>query len=262
MRSRIFNLNWEDFNFRDPEQRRQLAGALQYFCALPNKFVPERFAKVQEFMKSHEELIKAQIQAFTLPSDFPEKPSQIVQKYQLATDYDTGYEQIFDVADYTGTSESGFDVMGIGSGLTFREVKRGEKLKVYEMAGGKERCYFAYYGGALGWFRGLFDDKQYWAVENNALEFRNKAYSHRAAVFYQLVEAVSDYKGCCAVVPSDCSDCTADARSIAESINFAAQSILNERQGSRLWTEPADNATHRPHAPWNARPGPDGSGCR
>ncbi len=226
MRSNIFNLNWEDFQFENAEHRKQLSGAMQYFCAIPNTFVPRRFEKVQEFLKANSEIRRAQMQAFTLSSDFPEKPVDVIQRYQLATDYDNGYETIFDVKDFSGTKGSGFDVLTTQSGLTFNAVKPGEKLKVYQMSGEKERVYFTYYGGALGWHRQLFEDGDYWTIESNAVEFRNKAYSSRAAVFYALLEAAADLKGCCSVVPADCSDCHSDALSIANSINYAAQTIL------------------------------------
>lgn len=227
MKSNIFNLNWDQLDIHNEVERRQLLGALQVYCALPHRFVPERFAKVQEFLKAHAAAQKAQaIQAFTLASDFPESPVQIIQKLQTALDYDNAYEQIFDVRDYAGTKGSGFDVAGIGSGLTFNQVLPGEKLKVYEMSGQKERCYFAYYGGALGWHRQLFEDGDYWQAENNAIEFRNKAYATRASVFYNLLEAAADAKGCCAIIPADCSDCHSDAISIANSLNYAAQTIL------------------------------------
>jgi len=223
MNSKIFNLNWEKFNYKDPEQRKSLAGALQYFCALPNKFAADRFANVQEFAKAHK-----QIQEFTLMSDgwVNEKAIDIVQKFHLLTDYDNGYEQIFDIRDYSGTKASGFDIAAVKSGLTFKEIKEGEKLKVYQMAGFKERVYFCYYGGALSWHRRLFEDGDWWTIEDNAIEFRNKAYSHRAGVYYALLEAAADAKGCCATIAADCDDCDADARSIATSINYAATNIL------------------------------------
>jgi hypothetical protein len=240
MRSRIFNLNWEEFNWKDPEQRKMLAGAMQFFCALPNKFLPQRLAKVEEFVKRHKELQSAQLQMFTIPSDFPtyEKAIEVVEKFHLVTDYDNGYEQIFDVKDFSGTKASGFDVSDVQSGLAFKAVKPGEKLKVYQMSGEKERCYFSYYGGALGWFRGLFEDQEFWTIEDNAIEFRNKAFSMRASVFYALIEAAGDEKGCCAAVPADCSDCHADALSIANTINFMAQTILTNVAGKGYGLNP------------------------
>jgi len=228
MKSRIFNLDWEKFNHRDAEQKKQLAGAMQHFCSLPDQFIPPRLAKVEEFVKQHKELRKAQIQMFTLASDFPtyEKAIDVIEKFHITTDFDNGYEQIFDVRDFTGTKASGFDILDVQSGLTFNLIKDGEKAKVYQMEGEKERCYFAYYGGALGWHRRLFEDQEYWIAEDNAIEFRNKAYSTRAGVFYALLEAAATLKGCCSAVPSNCADCDEDALSIARSINYAAQTIL------------------------------------
>ena len=225
MNSKIFNLNWETFNYKDPEKRKQLAGALQYFCALPNKFVDARFAKVAEFVKAHK-----QIQEFTLASDgwVNEKAIDIIEKFHLMIHYDNGYEQIFDIRDFSGTKASGFDMAAVVSGLTFQEVKEGEKLKVCQMRGAKERVQFCYYGGALGWHRRLFEDGDWWTLEDNAIEFRNKAYSNRAATYYALLEAAADAKGCCAAIPSDCSDCDDDARSIASSLNYAATDILTK----------------------------------
>lgn len=223
MRSRIFNLDWEAYNHQDAEQRAQLAGALQYFCALPNMFIPPQLAGIAEFVKAHK-----QIREFTLMSDgwANEKAIDIIEKFHLMTEYDNGYEQIYDVRDFSGSKASGFDVAGVTSGLTFNEVKPGEKLKVYQMKGDKYRCYFTYWGGALGWHRQLFEDGEWWQIEDNAIEFRNAAYSSRAGAYYALLEAAADAKPCCREISVDCSDCSADAKAVAESINFAAQSIL------------------------------------
>ncbi|MFA5377905.1 MAG: hypothetical protein WC455_19300 [Dehalococcoidia bacterium] len=223
MQSRIFNLNWEKFDYKNPAEMKNLMGALQMFVALPNRFAPPQFSKIAEFMKAHR-----QIQEFTTYSDgYPnEKAIPIIEKFHMLKDYDTQFEQIFDVRDFAGTKASGFDVAGVNSGLTFKDIKVGEKLKVYQMSGDKYRCYFCYYGGALGWHKQLFEDGDWWQIEDNAIEFRNKAYSSRASVYYGLLEAAADAVGSCQVIPSGCSDCDADARSIMASINYAVQSIL------------------------------------
>ena len=223
MNSRIFNVDWDKFDYTNKEQNRQLAGALKMYCALPNKFVPKELSKVQEFMTAHQK-----IQEFTLMSDgwANEKAITIAEKFHLTPDYDNGYEQIFAITDYSGSKASGFDVAGVTSGLTFNEVKPGEKAKVYQFAGDKYRCYFCTYAAALGWHRQLFEDGDWWTIEDNAISFRDAAYSSRAGIYYALLEAAMDANGCCAVVSSDCSDCSADARSIADSINYAALTIL------------------------------------
>jgi len=227
MRSKIFNLDWDTFDYKDKEQRKQLAGALQVYMSVPDRFIPNRFAQVQEFIKAHG-VARGEIQEFGIPSNFPvdERAIDVVRKFQIMPEYDNGYERIFDVLNFEGTRATGFDVMDIAGGLTFREVKIGEKLKVYQMAGEKERCYFSFYGGALGWHRSLFEDQAYWLAEQNAIEFRGKAYGHRASVYYGLLEAAADSKGCCAANGD-----TDDATAIMNSLNFAATTIFTNLAG-------------------------------
>jgi hypothetical protein len=223
-KSKIFAPDiWENFDYNDKTHQRQLMGALQMFASLPNKFVPSSLSKVEEFVKAHK-----QLQEFTLMSDgwANEKAIAIAEKFHLTPDYDNGYEQIFDVRDYSASQAAGFDVAGVTTGLTFGEVKPGEKAKVFEFAGDKYRCYFCTYAAALGWHRQLFEDGDWWTIEDNAIAFRDAAYSSRAGIYYALLEAAMDQNGCCKVVASDCSDCSADARSVADSINYAAKFIL------------------------------------
>jgi hypothetical protein len=223
MRSAIFNLDWTKFRYDNAQDRANLAGALQFFLATPDKFVPKQFANCQEFVKIHRA-----VQEFTAANDgwVNEKAIQILEKVHLTKDWDTGFEQIFDVRDFQGSGASGFDVAGVGSPLTFKYVKPGEKIDVYQASGEKFRTYFDYYGAALGWHRSLFENSDWWTLEDNAIEFRNKAYSARAAAYYALIEAAADKVGCCATIPAGCSGCDADIRSVAKSINFAAASIL------------------------------------
>ena len=232
-KSKIFHPDtWASFEYKNPEHRKQIGGAMQYFCAKPNLFLHDSFAKVQEFVKEHEEIQRAyaQVQEFTLASNFPARAIEVFDKYHVTTDFDNGFEQIFNVSDFTGTSESGFDIVDVAAGLTFAEVKEGEKVKVYQAAGQRVRCYFSYYGAALGWHRRLFEDKSYWELEDNAIEFRNKAYSHRASVFYGLIEAAADLKGCCAALGG-----TTTAEADINSINYAAymlhQNNINKGYG-------------------------------
>jgi len=229
MRSRIFNLDWEKFNHRDPEQRKQLAGALQFFLALPDLFTPPQFANVQAFVNSKKEIREAvaKIQAFTTTADFPASILPVIEKFHILPTYDNFYEQIFDVRDFSATRRDGFTVYNVQSGLTFKKIKVGEKLDVYQMSGDKETCYFDFYGGALGWHRSLFDDADWWTIEDNAIEFRNKSYQSRASVHYALIEAVRSFKSSC--IPTDpvsCTDCSAEALADANAINLAAQTIL------------------------------------
>jgi len=228
MRSRIFDLDWSKFNYKDVEQRKMLAGALQCFLSLPEKFVPREMSRFQAFVKSNKELREAmQMQAFTTTVDFPQSILPILDKFHVTQYFDTGFEEIFDVRDMSGSKRNGFTVHDVTHGLTFNRVKVGEKLKVYEMSGSKAECYFDYYGGALGWHRGLFDDEEWWTIEDNAISFRNVAFESRARVFYGLLEAAADMKSdCIHLEDPGCDDCDAIARAGADALNRAAQTLI------------------------------------
>lgn len=243
MRSRIFNLDWEKYDHKNIEQRRMLRGALQHFLALPDTFIPKEpvdFAKIQAFMDLRKEIQKAQIQAFTTPADFPPSLLPIIEKYHIIPNWDNSYEQIYDVRDFGGSKRNGFTVYNVQSGLTFKLVKPGEKIDVYQMSGDKETCYFDFYGAALGWHRQLFDDGDWWTVEDNAIEFRNKAYQFRASVFYALLEAAGAAKSgaCWPTEAVSCQDCSALARADAKAINNAAIAILENVKGKGYGVSP------------------------
>lgn len=169
--------DWNKFDFKSPDHLKILSQNLGKFLAEPNRNpdIKKVLAKAQEFGS---------------PQDFPTSVLQVLDKYHLTTEYDNGYEQIFKVQDFSGSKRNGFDILDVESGLTFDKIPIGGKLEVHKMWGEKAHVYFDFYGGALGWHKQLFDDEEYWTIEDNAIEFRNKAYAKRAAVFYALIEAV------------------------------------------------------------------------
>lgn len=227
MRSKIFNLDWERFDHRDTEQRKCLGGALQYFLSVPNLFTPPQFAGIQAFADARKDIRDAiaKLQEFATTADFPPSVLPIIDKIHTYPTYDNGYEQIFDVRDFSTSGRNGFTVAGVASGLTFNRVMPGEKIKVYAMAGTKGECYFDFYGGALGWHRQLFDDRDWWTIEDNAIAFRNAAYFQRAHVFYDLIEAVLNTKQCLSLTDPGCDNCDALAVADANALNTAAQTI-------------------------------------
>ncbi|MHA1225224.1 MAG: phage major capsid protein [Candidatus Hodarchaeales archaeon] len=179
---------------KDPNHQRQLMEALQFFFALPDKFTPGKFAENKKFLEKKKEIEKNKLQYFATLNDFPATAKEVIDKYHELAVYDNGFEEIFNIRDYTGSRRDGFAIDNVQSGLTFRKMLTGEKLDVYQMSGTREYVFFDYYGGALGWHRSLFENQEYWTLEENAIEFRNEAYRIRAATFYALIEAVAGTK--------------------------------------------------------------------
>lgn len=222
---------------KDVQYQRKMQEALQFFLALPNQHVPDKFAKNKRFLDKRKEIKTAQMQYFSTLNDFPATPKEAIDKYHELAVYDNGFEQIFNIRDYTGSRRDGFAIDTIQSGLTFRRMLTGEKLHVFEMSGEREFVFFDYYGGALGWDRKLFENQEWWTLEENAIEFRNEAYRIRAATFYALLEAVRALKAADILwQPSPDTLAVATrgylAQRDAATLNRAAQTILLATQAS------------------------------
>lgn len=228
---------WKDFDYDNKEHRQRITRALQFFCSIPNKFIPSVYrgddansTKFKEAHKNfHETIVK--LQAFTTTGDFPASIMPMIEKFHVDAAYDNFYEQIFDIRDFSDSRRGGFHMLDVQSGLTFRKMKTGEKADVFQMSGESVLVEFDYYAGALGWHRKLFDDEEYWTVEDNAIEFRNKAYQNRAQTFYTMIEYLRTLKADIAWQPPTPAalpntDPLYNVNRDAATMNLAAQTIL------------------------------------
>ena len=211
--------NWGKVNFTDPASRAKVVGALQHFMQLPG---------------AQDSPLRKAFQAFATKGDFPAEILQILEKFHAIPDYDLGYEQVFDIRDFTSTNESGFKILAVESGLTFAKVLTGEKAKIFKMSGAVTEVSFDMYGGGLNWDRKLIDDRQYWTLEDNAIAFRNKAYYAKAAAFYALLEAAGTASGnaqtWAAVTPASVATTNENYDAIRDvnTINAACLAILTD----------------------------------
>ena len=215
--------DWSKVDFNSKQDKSKVMAALQHFMDAPFKKDSKLYAAMQHF---------------TTKGDFPAEIIQVIEKYHATNDYDLGYEQIFDIRDFTGTQESGFDILDVEDGLTFSEVPVGAKAKVYGMSGAKVNVPFVRYGGGLNWDRTLIDDRQYWQLEDNAIAFRNKAAYKKAKTHYELIEAVGATYDVAwqAPVPAALPNTDRQYNAIrdAETMNKAAENIVTDLKDSGL----------------------------
>lgn len=206
--------DWSKIDLASPAGRSKLVGAVNAFLQLPSK----------------NSSVKAAIKHFATKGDFPAEVLNVLEKYHVTPDWDTAFEDIFDIRDFTGTNESGFKILDVESTLTFNRVPEGEKAKIYKMSGTEAEVTFQLYGGGLGWHRTLLDDGKFWTLEDNTITFRNKAYSSRAQDFYDLIDAVSSGQNLAwqAPVPATLPNTDALYTAIrdAETINKACENII------------------------------------
>lgn len=175
----------------NPQARNGLRGALNKFLVEPTTAPFRAAAQAFASTGNPSEAKSVLTQAFATAGDFPTTVLEVLDKYHQLTYFDTGYEQIFDMMDMRQSNRNGFSITDVISGLTFALVPEGMKAKLYKMSGAKVDVTLDMYGAGLGWSRRLFDDREYWTIEDNAIEFRNKAYSSKAQDFFDLLEAVA-----------------------------------------------------------------------
>ena len=166
--------DYDVVDFSKDEHKKKFFGAFQAFLQAPDKN-PE---------------LRGAFQAYTTKGDFPAEVLQIIEKYHITPTWDEGWREIFAIGDFTGTSESGFKISTVQSGLTFRKVSPGDKVDIFKMSGEEVEVTFDEYGGALGWHHNWFSDKKWWQIEDTTIEFQTRAYSSRAQAFYDLIDAV------------------------------------------------------------------------
>jgi len=200
--------DWRLADLRDPEGLKKFRGAVQHFLTKPDR-------------------LRARIHEYTTRSDVPPSAKDAVALFSEAPEADFGYERVFDIIDFTSTQKNSFDIVTVGSGLTFAPVMPGQKAKVYKFTGERVSVPFERYGGALQWDKTWFDDAEFWNIEDATQQFRNRWYSDRAQVFYDLISGSrsdSDvaWKG-------ESSD-TKAARD-AETINYACADIIASLAG-------------------------------
>lgn len=208
--------DWSKFEWKNPAHLKQLYVNAGRFLAGPTN--PDFRGAV------------AKIQEFGSPQDFPTSVLQVLDKYHLTQPYDMGWQQIFKMLDLTGSNRNGWDITDIQSGLTFEKVVIGDKLIPKKMWGSKSHVYCDFYGGALGWHQSLFDDQEYWTLEDNAIEFRAAAYLKQSQVHYALIEAVGSTGAvtwqACNPAALSAADATYNANRDIRTMNAAALQIF------------------------------------
>lgn len=170
--------NYDTIDSSTPDGRRQIFGALTHFMRQPES--------VQQKM------VNAGITNFTSTSEFPAEIKELIEKYHLGIeDIDNGWAQFFSSRDFSQAKTPGFRIRDVSSGLTFTKRPEGGRARIYRITGTELFIGFDMYGGGLEFDQAWFDDQEWWAIEDQAVEFRSKWYRDKAAVMYGLIGAIS-----------------------------------------------------------------------
>ncbi len=216
--------DWDTIDFSQASQRQQFIGAVSHFLGIPGS---------DEVVKAITS--RAAIQHYTMTGDFPTEVNEIIDRFHLTPVADEQWRTLFDVRDYTNTKATGFRLMNVGTGLTFRKLKDTEEIEVKKISGAEVEVLFDRYGGALGWTRTWFDDARWWDLEDTLTEFRNQAFDSRASIYWALIEAIGSGQNVAWQNPVPASLANTDANYTAvrdaETINKACETIILALEG-------------------------------
>ncbi len=175
----------------NPAACKLMRGALNTFLNQPNtapfKAAAQAFTSTGDVTAARNALI----QGFATSQDFPASVLEVLDKYHQTLYFDTAWEQVFKLIDLRNSNRASFDILDVISGLTFAMTPEGQKANIFKMSGAKVTVNLDMYSAGLGWSRRLFMNKEYWTIEDNAIEFRNKAFESKAQDHYDLIEAVA-----------------------------------------------------------------------
>ena len=215
-------MDWNRFNPADRSHREKMLGAFQHF-----------FNKAEN-AKIRQQRVAAQIRHFATADDFPTEPGELVGKFHNIDYVDAGVDAFFRDVDMTGSRASSVELRDIGTTLTFQEIAPGGKLEVYKIAGVNATVPFIRRGAALGWERELFEDHNYYTLEDTAMDFMVKFKKAQVQAKVTLVEAIRSLAGTpqnvawqtFGAVPN--TDPLYQALRDAETINAAAYKLVTE----------------------------------
>lgn len=215
--------NWADVDLGNPLHQRQVTGALRHFM------------QAHERPEVKQALRIANLRHFATNDDFPASVADILDRYHLTDFVDEGANALFRSVDYTGSTKSSFELREVTSGLVFVEIQPGGKVEINKMAGARTTVPFVRYGGGLGWARELIDDKDYWGLEDNAIEFRNEFLKLLVNTKIALVEALPDAQAVTWQAPTPAALANTDAKYTAirdaNTINAACLKVITDCSG-------------------------------
>jgi hypothetical protein len=166
--------DWTKANFATEGGRRLVFDAVNHFVSATDR----------------DKEVRQAVTHFATKADGPAKVKELIEKYHLENAADQGWRVFFAFRDYTSTTQDGFRIRDVASGLTFRLIPEGGEIKFAKMAGSDVTVGFNMYGAGLAWHRTLIDDQDWWSLEDNAIAFRNKWLQTQARIGCGLIEAL------------------------------------------------------------------------
>jgi len=128
------------------------------------------------------------LQAFGVSTDFEVLTKDSFNVTIESDNFDLGYEMAFKGVP-VGAGQDKWEIYDVQSGLSFRKIEEGGRIKIDGMSGTVVQAGTDYYGGAIGFTDQMIRFRKVAAMLSLATEFRNKFWTNKAANHYTLLAA-------------------------------------------------------------------------
>jgi len=145
-------------------------------------------AAITAFIKKPVQVMKKQIQAVGVSTDFAKLVSDAYSVIVEEDNFDLGYEKVFKDMPL-GDREDSWDIYNVENGLTFRKIQEGQRLRIEGLKGTLVTAHVDYFGGALGWTDRMIRFRKVAAMVDIAGIFRNNFWRNKADNHYALIRA-------------------------------------------------------------------------
>jgi hypothetical protein len=123
-------------------------------------------------------------------SDIPVTVTDNAEIFRNVSNFDMAWEQAFaNVSLEPGRRF--WEIEDMTSGLTFRKVAEGGRIKVEGLAASLAIVHVAKYGGAIGWTSEMISGRRFPIMEQKAMYFRDQLASDKANRHYQLLSTAA-----------------------------------------------------------------------
>jgi hypothetical protein len=147
-------------------------------------------AVLQAFVEKPKKILQKKMQAMTVSTDLPQIFGESFVITVDQTDFDLGYEQIFQ--DVPPTKGKNFwSVISGHTSVTFKKVAEGGKIETNGKTGDKTYFYVDFYGGAIGWTKQSLEFRDTYTMMQDAVFFRNKHFENKANVHYGVLQTAA-----------------------------------------------------------------------
>lgn len=141
---------------------------------------------VQAYMNQPRSIIKKQIQATGVSTDFAILTKDSFNVTLETDNFDMGWESAFRTVTL-GRGQDSWEIYNVANGITFQKVEEGERIEVNKLTGTKLRGEVDYYGGALGWTDKMIRFRKVPAMVDMMAAFRNKFWANKADNHYAIL---------------------------------------------------------------------------